>query len=86
MILTLYSNFLSSDGKAVDYEGIKASAIFRDYVDLASQLVSVDITSLTSNELKSFVINVYNALVVHGTTVLGKYVNAMHFSTKAYNI
>jgi len=67
----LYGNFLSTDGKAVDYEGIKLSPIFRDYVDLASHLITADITTLTADELKSFVINIYNALVVHGTVVLG---------------
>jgi hypothetical protein len=71
MILSLYGNFLSPDGKAVDYEGIKLSPIFREYVDLASHLVTADITTLTADELKSFVINIYNALVVHGTVVLG---------------
>jgi thiol-disulfide isomerase/thioredoxin len=37
-ILTLYADYLTPDGKGVDYEGLKASPKFAKYVELTSQL------------------------------------------------
>jgi hypothetical protein len=70
-ILTLYGEYLTEDGKGVNYEGLKKSPLFSHYVNLTAQLQFVDLSLLPPNELKAFVINIYNALVIHGTAVLG---------------
>merc|ERR1711997_638125 len=69
LILALYAKFLSSDGRTVDYDGIKRSQMFIKYKDVARRLQRVDLDVMISKreEMLSFFINVYNALVIHGT-------------------
>jgi len=55
----------------VDYQGMARSEAFATYVDAAAELQGVDPSALTRPERLAFWINVYNALVVHGTAVLG---------------
>ena len=66
LILTIYSKFLSPDGKKVNYEGIKLSSEFEDYRKLAVQLVRLRIDQASRDEKVAFFINIYNALVIHG--------------------
>mmetsp|Transcript_5027 Transcript_5027/g.12695 ORF Transcript_5027/g.12695 Transcript_5027/m.12695 type:complete len:489 (-) Transcript_5027:53-1519(-) len=72
LILQLYDQFLSSDGKAVDYDGIAASPLFQEYVSMAYLLQRTDVVTLNKEEKLAFWINVYNALVIHKTAVDGK--------------
>lgn len=89
-ILELYNEFLSTDGNAVDYDGIATSELFKRYVTTTTELQGVDLSELTHNERLAFFINVYNALVIHGNVVLGKpktmWRRMAFFSNVAYNI
>ncbi|KAG1945411.1 uncharacterized protein zgc:152951 isoform X2 [Pimephales promelas] len=71
LILKLYSDHLSEDGKTVDYEAMSRSLYFERYCDLAVQLQRVDLLSLSREEKLAFFINIYNALVIHGNLRLG---------------
>ncbi|KAM8857889.1 uncharacterized protein ACB058_009370 [Synchiropus picturatus] len=71
MILKLFSEHLSADGKTVDYKGMSVNPAFERYTDLAIQLQRVELLSLTREEKLAFFINVYNALVIHGYLRLG---------------
>ncbi|XP_059172576.1 uncharacterized protein LOC131953421 isoform X2 [Physella acuta] len=71
MVLNLYSVFLSQDGKAVDYEGIKASEEFQLYKTMTRELIRVDIENSTREEKLAFFINIYNALVIHANIERG---------------
>ncbi|KAM9804925.1 uncharacterized protein ACB057_006803 [Neosynchiropus ocellatus] len=71
MILKLFSEHLSADGKTVDYKGMLVNPAFERYTDLAIQLQRVELLSLTREEKLAFFINVYNALVIHGYLRLG---------------
>ena len=92
LILAIHAKYLSSDGRSVDYEGIKGSKMFESYKGVARQLQRVDLDSMASNrnELLAFFINIYNALVIHGTIERGVPANLWarysFFSTTAYNI
>ncbi|XP_050975794.1 uncharacterized protein zgc:152951 isoform X2 [Labeo rohita] len=71
LILKLYSDHLSEDGKTVDYKAMSRSLYFERYCDLAVQLQRVELLSLSREEKLAFFINVYNALVIHGNLRLG---------------
>uniref|UniRef100_A0A8C6WFN7 Zgc:152951 n=1 Tax=Neogobius melanostomus TaxID=47308 RepID=A0A8C6WFN7_9GOBI len=71
LILKLFSQHLSDDGKFVDYKGMSANPAFERYCDLAIQLQRVELLSLSREEKLAFFINIYNALVIHGFLRLG---------------
>ncbi|CAG5865457.1 uncharacterized protein ACNS7B_023977 isoform 1-T2 [Menidia menidia] len=71
MILKLFSEHLSADGKSVDYKGMSADPVFERYCELAIQLQRVELLSLSREEKLAFFINIYNALVIHGYLRLG---------------
>ncbi|XP_061827745.2 uncharacterized protein [Nerophis lumbriciformis] len=71
LILQLFSDHLSADGKTVDYKGMSESPAFERYCELAIQLQRVELISLSREEKLAFFINVYNALVIHGYLRLG---------------
>ncbi|XP_059417138.1 uncharacterized protein LOC132152385 isoform X2 [Carassius carassius] len=71
LILQLYSDHLSEDGKRVDYKAMSRSPFFERYCDLAVHLQRVDLLSLSREEKLAFFINIYNALVIHGNLRLG---------------
>ncbi|TKS67396.1 hypothetical protein D9C73_001280 [Collichthys lucidus] len=71
MILKLFSDHLSADGKSVDYKGMSANPVFERYAELAIQLQRVELLSLSREEKLAFFINIYNALVIHGYLRLG---------------
>jgi hypothetical protein len=70
-ILALYDAHLSEDGRAVDYAAMRTSRAFREYVDATEDLRAVDLRSMRRDEKIAFFLNVYNALVVHVTAVVG---------------
>uniref|UniRef100_A0AAZ1X3I5 DEP domain-containing protein n=1 Tax=Oreochromis aureus TaxID=47969 RepID=A0AAZ1X3I5_OREAU len=71
MILKLFSEHLSADGKSVDYKGMSVNPAFEHYCELAIQLQRVELLSLSREEKLAFFINIYNALVIHGYLRLG---------------
>ncbi|XP_018557173.1 uncharacterized protein zgc:152951 isoform X4 [Lates calcarifer] len=71
MILKLFSEHLSADGKSVDYKGMSVNPAFERYCELSIQLQRVELLSLSREEKLAFFINIYNALVIHGYLRLG---------------
>ncbi|TRZ01052.1 hypothetical protein DNTS_033667 [Danionella cerebrum] len=71
LILKLYSDHLSEDGKMVNYEALSSSVFFERYCDLAVQLQRMELLSLSREETLAFFINIYNTLVIHGNLRLG---------------
>ena len=70
-ILSLYGEHVTSDGKGVNYGAMVASPAFVDYVQTTAQLQFVALDALAPQELKAFVLNIYNALVIHAIAVRG---------------
>ncbi|KAL7881774.1 hypothetical protein AOLI_G00086220 [Acnodon oligacanthus] len=71
LILKLYSDYLSTDGKSVDYKAMSRSSCFKRYCELSVQLQCMELLSLSREEKLAFFINIYNALVIHGNLRLG---------------
>lgn len=70
ILLRLTAEFLDEDGKSVDYLGLRNSSLFHDYEKLSFALHHVDLNTLRPQARKAFVINLYNALTIHGLASL----------------
>lgn len=57
--------------QSVDYKAMSANPAFDRYCELAIQLQRVELLSLSREEKLAFFINIYNALVIHGSLRLG---------------
>ena len=91
LLLALYDDYLTDNGGAVDYKGLRSDSRFRAYVDLAASLESIDLGLLATKEAKlAFWINTYNSLIVHALTVVGPAQNTLQrltwFGRVAYSI
>ncbi|XP_068755580.1 uncharacterized protein [Montipora capricornis] len=75
LILKLYSQFLSKDGKGVDYDAMGQSPEFKAYIKHTAELQRVKLEGMTREETLAFFINIYNALVIHANVVRGPPVN-----------
>mmetsp|Transcript_28430 Transcript_28430/g.80226 ORF Transcript_28430/g.80226 Transcript_28430/m.80226 type:complete len:603 (+) Transcript_28430:121-1929(+) len=71
LIVALYDKFLSADGTQVDYDGMSSDPLFSDYVNASAELQKVSLDQMSREESMAFFINIYNALIVHGTVVYG---------------
>uniref|UniRef100_A0A061R7D0 Duf547-domain-containing protein n=1 Tax=Tetraselmis sp. GSL018 TaxID=582737 RepID=A0A061R7D0_9CHLO len=71
LITALYDKFLSDNGTKVDYDGMARDALFRHYVNSAAELQKVSLAGLSREQRMAFFINIYNAIIVHGTAVYG---------------
>jgi hypothetical protein len=67
----LYAAFVSADGSTVDYEAMKASADFEEYLRSAAQLQALDLLTLPPAQRKAFLLNLYNVLCIHGMIARG---------------
>ncbi|XP_065913569.1 uncharacterized protein [Dysidea avara] len=65
-MLKLKGEYMSDDGRSVDYVRLKNSDTFKDYIKQTCQLHYLDLTKLSLTERKAFFINVYNSLTIHG--------------------
>ena len=64
-------NFYDMEKGGANYQGMKDSGAFHDYVSAAGALTVFDLHTLIRREAKlAFWINIYNALVVHGIVAL----------------
>jgi len=90
LILKMYGQFLSKDGKGVDYASMGNSNEFLSYIKHTAELQRVKLEGMTREETLAFFINIYNALVIHATVVKGPPVNLWQrykfFNTVSYTI
>ena len=66
-VSALYDDFLSDDGRVFDYRGAAESAAFKAFVDATHELQRVHLNGMNRDQRTAFFINLYNALVIHGT-------------------
>ncbi|XP_042224719.1 uncharacterized protein LOC121868311 [Homarus americanus] len=71
LILQLFSDHISLDGKVVNYKEMKDTEGFKEYVKLSRELQRVAVEKLDQDGRKAFFINIYNALVIHATVENG---------------
>lgn len=70
-ILRLYNEYLSADGRTVDYTALAASQEFADYVDASAELQRVSFEGLSRTQKIALFTNLYNALIIHATVAFG---------------
>ena len=58
-MLQIKGKFMCDDGKSVDYNGIRTSEIFAEYVEESSRLVHVDLATLTDQQKMAFFISIF---------------------------
>ncbi|XP_066294101.1 uncharacterized protein [Branchiostoma lanceolatum] len=79
-------------GRGVDYEALRDSELFKDYLWRTLELRSVDLSTLQdAGEKKAFFINIYNALNIHGLVQCKQLPSSVldvrqFWKTTAYNI
>ncbi|KAA8496225.1 hypothetical protein FVE85_2380 [Porphyridium purpureum] len=71
-VLNVYGKFLSDDGSSVDYVALRSSKQFEEYLHAARRLRDVDLGALERSEFIALVLNLYNAMVIHGLAVAHK--------------
>ena len=90
VVLKLFADFLSEDGRRVDYVGMAESPTWAKFLQMATQLQRVNIEDISYKHKLAFFINVYNVLVIHGTVVKGvpgsMYQRYKFFAHTCYNI
>lgn len=64
-MLTMKGDFMDPTGSSVRYDLIKASPKFLEYLDLVRQLKFIDMSQMSVEERKAFLVNIYNSLVIH---------------------
>lgn len=64
-MLMIKGSAMSEDGSSVDYTKVRESEGFAEYTQLVKQLKFVDMGQLSADEMKAFLINIYNSLVIH---------------------
>lgn len=72
--LMLMDNFANEEGTSVNYKGMRKSQEFKEYTQIASKLRQVCLSTLAQmpdSKRLSFFANLYNALILHATCVLG---------------
>lgn len=71
LLLELFDEYMTSDGRLVDYTGMKSDDKFRIYVDATVDLQTVNLDGMSTQEAMCFWINMYNSLIVHALCVFG---------------
>jgi Protein of unknown function, DUF547 len=64
-MLSLKGDFMDALGTTVRYDLIKQSPQYQDYLALVRQLEFVDMSTMSLQQRKAFLINTYNSLVIH---------------------
>ncbi|UJR16365.1 hypothetical protein I4U23_003268 [Adineta vaga] len=69
-MLNLKSLFVDSSGHLVNYSQLRSSSVYNDLCDMAKYLTTINLDNVTENERKTFFINLYNVLTIHGIASL----------------
>lgn len=92
-MLRIKSTLISESGHQVRYHEVKTSPLFHDYVSKVFELSNMDLKAMSVCERKSFFVNIYNCLVIHGlvegllkTFPGGLLSRLLFYASVAYNI
>eukprot|EP00250_Pteridium_aquilinum_P013003 c21072_g1_i1 orf=629-2344(-) len=67
----IFEQYVSEDGKHVDYQRISSSTEFKRFLNIAHQLQRIDVVKASREEKLAFFINLYNAMAVHAVIAFG---------------
>ncbi|KAK4537166.1 hypothetical protein CDCA_CDCA11G3191 [Cyanidium caldarium] len=86
----LLAEYLSQDGRSVDYRSLSASTEFADFLKHTASLRHVNVFAMNTQRRLAFFLNTYNVLLIHAVAVLGKPQNFLgrfrFYCTAAYRI
>ena len=71
VVLKLFAQFLSPDGRSVDYLGMAGSPLWAKLKKMTVELQKVRLEDLSHDEKLVFFINIYNVLVIVGNVEKG---------------
>lgn len=69
LMLKIKGSFMSEEAHTVNYNALKESDLFKEYVEMTKALTQVDLKSLERTEKIAFFLNIYNCLTIHGLAV-----------------
>jgi hypothetical protein len=72
LINKLFVRHLSSDGRWVDYQALMLDKDFVNFVSLTRGLRDLDVLEMSRARRLAFFLNIYNALLIHAITILGR--------------
>lgn len=64
---------IDPSGHLVNYRQLRCHSIYNDLCELTKHLANINLDTVTENERKTFFINLYNALTIHGIAKLNEY-------------
>lgn len=70
-ILQIYNQFITEEGKHIDYDGIAKSKEFKDFQNSTKLLNFVNLDDLDETQRKVFFLNIYNALTIDSYIQIG---------------
>ena len=86
----LLAEYLSQDGRSVDYRSLSTSTEFADFLTHTASLRHVNVFAMNTQRRLAFFLNTYNVLLIHAVAVLGKPQNFLgrfrFYCTAAYRI
>ncbi|CAF1949822.1 unnamed protein product [Rotaria magnacalcarata] len=65
-MLNLKARFIDASGRLVNYRRLRASNVYSDLCEMVNRLTTISLENVTENERKTFFINLYNILTIHG--------------------
>lgn len=68
----LFVRHLSSDGRGVDYKALVQDKEFAEFLCLTRRLRDLDVFKMSRARRLAFFLNIYNALLIHAITVVGR--------------
>ncbi|CAF0892229.1 unnamed protein product [Adineta steineri] len=69
-MINLKSTFIDSSGHLINYSELRRSKIYNDLYEMSKYLTTISLDNVTENERKTFFINLYNTLTIHGIATL----------------
>jgi hypothetical protein len=71
-IFKILTQYLTDDGTSVNYNALRTSRLYREFIVHTAELQTIDFGTLTEKERKAYLINIYNILVIHSQAEAGK--------------
>ncbi|CAF1657537.1 unnamed protein product [Adineta ricciae] len=65
-MLNLKAMFIDPSGRLVNYRRLRASNVYNDLCEMGNRLATISLENVTENERKTFFINLFNILTIHG--------------------
>lgn len=95
LVSTLFEEFLTQNGRTLDYNGVSESETFKSYLELTGDMKRIDLSDLSEKEYLTFFINLYNMCIIHANITKGeplstrqrlKFLNSVRYTVGGHNL